>query len=38
MKRIVKELLGGIFLAVSFVAVTLALIKSPAPEKYLPLY
>ncbi len=38
MKKLIKEILGGVFIAVTFVIVTITLIKSPYPHKYLSFY
>lgn len=38
MRKSIKEVLGGVFIAVIFIAVTITLIKSPLPHHYLSFY
>lgn len=38
MKKLIKEIIGGILIAIGFTVVTRVLIESSHPQKYLPLY
>ncbi|MFC2061306.1 diguanylate cyclase [Elusimicrobiota bacterium] len=38
MKKLINEILGGIFIAAVFIILTVALIKSPLPSRFFPFY